>query len=213
MTRFTIYQDYLYTVDYSDMRLFNISTPSSPAKTAEIPLGWDIETIFPYQDKLFIGSRSGMHIYDNVTPSSPQYLSTFEHARSCDPVVVEGNYAYVTLRSGTECEGFNNQLDVIDIENLTHPSLVKTYPMINPHGLGIDQGTLFICEGQDGLKVLNASDPANVIEQKHFKNMHAFDVIPLGKVLLMIGEDGLYQYDYTNPDDLKLLSTIPVEQL
>ena len=37
---------------------------------------------------------------------------------SCDPVVVQGDYAFVTLRGGTECQGFSNQLDIIDISTL-----------------------------------------------------------------------------------------------
>jgi len=37
-----------------------------------------------------------------------------------------------------------------------------------------------------------------------------FDVIPLPNVLLAIGSDGLYQYDYSNLQDIKLLSKIEI---
>src|SRR5690606_2577958 len=114
-----------------------ISVASAPEKKSSQYVMWDIETIFPYEDKLFIGARSGMHIYDLATPENPQKISTYSHINSCDPVVVSGDYAYVTLRSGTTCEGFSNQLEVLDISNLASPSLVKVYPMHNPHGLGV----------------------------------------------------------------------------
>jgi hypothetical protein len=134
---------------------------------------WDIETIFPYKTNLFIGSSSGMHILDISSPESPAKVSTYVHIRSCDPVVVDDKYAYVTLRSGTACQGFTNQLEVIDITDLKAPELLKTYPMTNPHGLGIDKSTLFICDGRDGLKAFDASDVYKIDQAPlaHYKDI------------------------------------------
>ena len=153
-----------------------------------------------------------MHIYDNAIPTEPVYISSFLHVTTCDPVVVNDQYAYVTLRSGNACNGFTNQLDVINIENLNNPYLVKSYSMQNPHGLGLDGQTLFITEGEFGLKVFDATDPntidANLIKQ--FQDIHGYDVIPNNGVLMMIGDDGLYQYDYRDIENIELLSVIPV---
>ncbi len=85
--------------------------------------------------------------------------------------------------------------------------------MTNPHGLGIDNSTLFICDGNDGLKAFNAAD-INTIDKNllaHYKNINARDVIPYNNTLIMIGEDGLFQYDYSNPKDIKLLSSIAIQ--
>lgn len=212
MARFALYDNYLYTVSQSDMQLFDIRTPANPQKGNKINMGWGIETIFPYKDKLFIGAQSGMHIYDNSNPEAPVRMSTFQHAQVCDPVVVHEDKAYVTLRSGSPCQGFTNQLEVVDVSNLYNPRLLKTYPMKNPHGLGIDFPTLFISEGAYGLKTFNASDALNLDQLEHLEGFHAFDVIPLGKSLLLIGMDGFYQYDYSNPKKLRLLSKIPVQR-
>jgi hypothetical protein len=213
MARFTLYDHYLYAVGNYDLKLFDIETPANPEQGNVIHLGWGIETIFPYQDKLFIGTTTGMLIYDNSTPENPQYISSFWHARSCDPVVVEGDYAYVTLRGNERCGPAENELNVLDVKDLANPVLLKTYPMQSPYGLGIDNGTLFICEGEFGLKVFDAKNPLTISDNllAHFKNMDAYDVIPLGNVLLMIGKDGLYQYDYSNPKNLTLLSVIAVQ--
>jgi hypothetical protein len=151
-----------------------------------------------------------MHIFDITTPATPTHVSTYAHVRSCDPVIVDGDYAYVTLRSGTTCQGFTNQLEVIDIKDVKSPQLLKTYAMTNPHGLGKDNSTLFICDGSAGLKVYDASD-INLIENKqlaHYQDIHAYDVIPFNNTLMMIGEDGLFQYDYSDPKNIKLLSHI-----
>jgi len=212
MARFAIYTDLLYTIDDYQMTVFNIDNLSDPLPGNIIDMGWGIETIFPYKDKLFIGAQNGMHIYDNAIPSEPVYLSSFLHVTTCDPVVVNDQYAYVTLRSGNTCNGFTNQLDVINIENLNNPFLVKSYSMQNPHGLGLDEQTLFITEGEFGLKVFDATDPntidVNLIKQ--FQDIHGYDVIPNNGVLMMIGDDGLYQYDYRDIENIELLSVIPV---
>jgi hypothetical protein len=218
MARFTLYDKFLYVVTQNDMQLFNVQQPSTPTHSKTVNMGWGIETIFPYKDKLFIGSQTGMLIYDNADPANPKRLSVFSHARVCDPVVVNDNTAYVTLRSGNTCAGFTNQLDVVDVSNLTNPRLLKSYPMRNPHGLGVDFPNLFICEGEYGLKSFDVKDPMQVDKnlQQYIEDLKAYDVIPMGtvsgrKVLLLIGRDGFYQFDYSNPRALRLLSTIPVK--
>lgn len=212
MARFTIYNNYLYTVSQSDLLLFNIKTLNQPTQLSKINLGWGIETIFPYKDKLFIGSNTGMYIFDNKNPEKPERLSIFQHARACDPVVVHNDIAYVTLRTGW-CGASPNQLDVVNVSNLSSPSLIKSYQMQQPAGLAIDFPNLFICESQYGLKSFDASSATNITLQQHIEKINAYDVIPLeGKHLLMVGKDGLYQYDTSNPKNLKQLSVIPVKR-
>lgn len=212
LARFTVTGSHLYLLDGADLQAISVSDEDQPVPKTRTTLSWDIETIFPYKANLFIGSSSGMHIIDISTPESPVKISTYEHISSCDPVVVDDEYAYVTLRSGSECQGFTNQLEVIDISNLRAPQLLKVYPMTNPHGLGLDNNTLFICDGQDGLKAFDATD-INTIDQNlvaHYQDIHALDVIPFNNILMMIGEDGIFQFDYTNPKDMRLLSKIEV---
>lgn len=212
MARFTITGNHLYLLDGANLKAVDVNSENNPVAKSTTLLSWDIETIFPYKSNLFIGSRSGMHILDISTPESPEKISVYEHVSSCDPVVVDDDYAYVTLRSGTACQGFTNQLEIIDIANLKAPQLLKTYPMTNPHGLGIDNKTLFICDGADGLKAYDASDINKIADNQlaHYKNINAVDVIPFNNILMMIGEDGIFQYDYSNPKEIKMLSKIEI---
>jgi hypothetical protein len=217
MARFSIIGNYLYSVDETELDVISLNNPTEPNLVNTIDLGWGIETIFPYEDKLFIGSNTGMFIYDNSNPEAPAYLSDFQHARACDPVFVKDNYAYVTLRDGTLCEGFNNQLDLIDISDITAPKLERTFQMDNPHGLSIKDNSLFICEGTFGLKAFDISEPETLNQRllSHDTNLHAFDAISLPgdeDILMVIGNDGFFQYDFEDPSNLKLLSTIPVRK-
>jgi hypothetical protein len=214
MARFTISANHLYALDGSAIQPIDITDPTSPIALSKKEISWDMETIFPYEDKLFIGSMTGMHILDISSPAVPSLISTYAHVRVCDPVVVRDDIAYVTLRSGTECLGFTNQLEVIDITDVTNPTLLSVHAMTNPHGLGIDDNTLFICDGDDGLKVYDASEHMMISERllAHYGDINAFDVIPYNNVLIMIGADGIYQYDYSDPQNVRQLSKIAVQR-
>jgi len=214
MARFALHQNFLYTVSQTSLHLFDVSKPEKPADFSTVEIGRSIETIFPYQNKLFIGSANGMFIYDNANPAKPTQLSVFQHGTACDPVVVANDIAYVTLRTGTNCNGAQNQMDLVDVSNATSPKLITSYQMQNPHGLSIDFPTLYLCEGDNGLKVFDATDKMTIDKNllAHFKDMDAYDVISLGKTLLLIGKDGFYQYDSSDPKNLRLLSKILVQK-
>jgi len=50
------------------------------------------------------------------------------------------------------------------------------------------------------------------LKNKQKKNNYAWDVIPFNGILMMIGSDGFYQYDYENIRNIIFLSKIPVIQ-
>lgn len=212
MARFTIYQNYLYAVDHSDLQTFDISTPSNPLVWAKVNVGNEIETIFPFKDKLFIGSTTGMFIYDNSVPWNPRQIAQFSHARGCDPVVANDTLAFVTLRTGTRCASNQNQLDILDIKDIFKPKLIATYPMQEPAGLGIDKNVLFICDGKAGLKVFDFTKPKEIKLLSWISDLNTYDVIPIGTYAIIIGIDGLYQYNYNDPEKLILLSKISIKK-
>jgi len=213
MARFTLMNDYLYTVGVDELGLFDVKNASSPSYIKSINLGWGVETIFPYDNKLFIGTNTGMHIFNAADAANPVKLSTYSHVFACDPVVVQGKYAYVTLRTGTFCRQASNQLEVVDIEDPAKPKQIAVYPMQNPHGLSVNRNNLFLCEGNFGIKSFNITDNKSIANNmlQHLQSIKSYDVIAGPKSLIVTGEDGVYQFDYTNPSNLKQLSLIAVE--
>jgi len=212
MSRFAIYEDNLYTVMNNQLGIFDLSG-ETPAKIGQdIYIGFDVETIFSYKNCMFMGTPRGMIIYSMEDPLKPERQSMITHVFGCDPVVVENDIAYVTVRSGTFCGQDANELIIVDVSDVKRPKHVVTYNMKSPKGLGIDKGTLFVCD--DGLRIFNAEDPRTIMHKDnilaHFKEMDGFDVIPFDNVLMMIAADGIYQYDYTNLQDIRELSRLPV---
>jgi hypothetical protein len=192
MARFAILNQTLYSVDNESLRLFDLQNPAVPTAGKRVQLVPGIETIFPKDHYLFLGTQRGMYIFDVATPSAPVQVSFYQHLVSCDPVVVEGDYAYVTLRTGRTCGGgFANVLEVIDLTNLSQPRLARSYPMMGPQGLGVENNRLYVCD--DGLKVFDTSHTPAVTQVQKFTTALT-DVIPNGDYLLAIGPGGLYQY-------------------
>lgn len=214
MARFAINRQVLYTVDQTKLHVYDITNPAIPSYVSQANIGTGIETIFPYRDHLFIGSRQGMFIYNNRNPHNPTYISRFQHATACDPVFVEGNFAYVTLRGGTACSSNNNQLDVIDISDIRNPKLVSTTKTTHPHGLSVDNNNLYLCDGNDGLKVFDTRNKQHLTQLFHDSSVPAYDAItlPHSNVVMVIGKKGFYQYNTSNPTSLQLLSHMEVKK-
>ncbi|WP_296620524.1 hypothetical protein [Marivirga sp.] len=210
MARFTFLKGYLYIVDESTLKTFDISNPENPSLLGTENVGMGVETIFPYENYLFLGTQWGMKIYSVENGPVPNYLSDFEHSFSCDPVVVTNSIAYVTLRSGTTCQTGEDRMEIVDVSDLRNPQLLNTIPMQNPHGLSVSDTVLFVCEGDFGFKVFNIKDRANPELISHYDSIPSYDVITNygRKELIITGKNGIFQYDYNDPYNLKELSQI-----
>lgn len=210
MSRFAIYKDHLYTVMNNTLGIFDLSGDAPSKIGDDTHVGFEVETIFSYKDCLFMGTPTGMIIYSVEDPLQPEYQSMIFHVFGCDPVVVEDDIAYITVRSGTFCGQDADQLIIVNVTDTKSPKHIVTYNMESPKGLGIDDGTLFVCS--DGLQVFNSADPTTIMAHRlaHFKEMDGVDVIPYNNVLMMIAEDGIYQYDYSDVTQIKQLSHLPV---
>ncbi|MBK7408998.1 MAG: hypothetical protein IPJ40_13615 [Saprospirales bacterium] len=221
--RFMIVDDFLYVVDRESIKTYSLENPADPNYLSEQFIGSNIETIFNLGDKLFIGAGSGLYVYTIGSTGIPQAAGQFLYSEfnfgfePCDPVVANDTYAYVTLNTTNRIQRCRvsvdeqvNLLNIFNITNVYQPFLVAQYNMYNPKGVGLDGDILFICEDSQGLKVYNVADPENIQLLKHFTGFTAFDVIPLGGLLLVVGPDNVYQFDYSNPENIIQISEIPL---
>jgi hypothetical protein len=214
LARFIVYSNQMYALNYSNLQVVNLSDGALPVAGKKIDLTRIVETLFIDSNNLFIGTQTGMLIYSLADANNPVFVSQYDHFQSCDPVVVSDGYAYITMRAGNRCGSSNNQMDVVDLRLITMPALVKSYPLTEPYGLGIDTKTLFVCDGAAGLKIYDATDPLRIDEHliKTFSDINATDVIPAGTSLILLAADGIYQYDYSDLQNIYLLSRIPLSK-
>ena len=150
-------------------------------------------------------------MYDVSDPAHPVPVGQFEHGTACDPVIADGNYAYVTLHEGTSCGGDANELDVVDITNISNSQLVKSYPLQRPEGLSKDGSLLFVCDSTN-VKVFDATNASALILKQSIASKSPYDVIADNNKLIVVTAYGLYQYDYSNINSIKLLSFMSAKQ-
>lgn len=126
--------------------------------------------------------------------------------RACDPVVTDGRYAYVTLHAGTNCGGAANELNVVDIKDLMNPTLVKAYELTKPKGLCKDGNLLFVCDDKSGVRLYDATQVDNLKQLSSIDISNSYDIIAGNNHAMIVTDDGLYQYDYSNTKNIRLLS-------
>lgn len=226
-SHFGLIEDYLYVISYSKMYFVDLSANIPVMQDNKIIP--DVETIYPYKNNLFLGMPSEMSIYSLEDLLNPTYTSSIPDLFGCNPIVVSDDFVYATIRSGNFCGQANNELLVIDVSNIEKPKPSVSYEMKNPKGLSIDKNLLFLCD--NGLKIFKLDNPQAFINDNSsfcfFDEeplINSYDVIPWHSlndrrheesILIMVSDNGLYQYDYSgvfSSKKIRLLSVIPVEK-
>lgn len=211
LARFTIAGNYLYTVDKENLKVYDVSNAAQPVFKRSVPVGFEIETIYPFGDKLFIGSTSVVHIFSIADPSSPQKLSVAispNAIRRCDPVVAKDTVAFATLRTNGPCGGVGSFLAVYDIKDITNPVQKAQYPVNQPYGLGYSGNVLYVCDRYNGLMVFDISEPYAPLLVGTVDATQPVDVIPYNNVLIVWTATGMSLYDITDKLHPALLTEV-----
>ena len=129
------------------------------------------------------------------------------HFTACDPVVANDTHAFVTLHTNRLCGNNLNQLEIYNIEDIQNPVLISSRGLVQPKGLSLYKNYLFVCD--DEVKIFNVKDPKKSELIATLKK-EAFDIIIHKDIIMLIGNDGLYQYKLNDDDitDLQHLSDL-----
>jgi len=207
--RFSIINKFLYTVGYSSLTTFDISNSFLPAQNSIVQVDWHVETIYPMKNRLFVGTNNGMYMYDvQSSPSTPALIGKFTHVRACDPVIADDNYAYVTLNDSSACLGFVNELQIVDIRDVSNAVEVRSYALTHPVGLSKDGDNLFVCDGKDGLKVFNVANINDLQLIKQLNDAIDYDVVAQNGIAIVVTSNGIYKYDYSDMTNIHLISKL-----
>lgn len=206
LAKFTISNNHLYIVKEGNLSTSDISNKTIRPTNTEY-IGGGVETIFALDSLLLLGTRSGMMIYDIYTePNKPTLKSFKPHFYSCDPVTAKDTIAYVTLNSaGTSCHFGKNQLEVYSINDIENPHLIERIDMESPKGLATRGDFLLVAD--EGLKLYSTAIKESLVLLDHQKNINAHDIISGPKSWIVIGTDGIKQYEIEN-NQLKFISQV-----
>jgi len=153
-------------------------------------------------DYLYAVDNNYINVFDISDLESPVVLNDVYAGFGIETIFNRDNYLFLGSTNGMFID---SSLEIIDIRDIQNPSLVKTYTLDNPYGLGFKDDLLFICDGTSGLKVYNKENVEDLKLLESYSNITAYDVVPLKSRLMMIGEGVLYQYNYVN-NGLNLIS-------
>ena len=210
MTRFLPIDRFLYTISFNELVLFEVTSSHQPLRWGKLDTETLAETLFRLNDILYVGSINGMLMYDVTDAGNPSYINRIEHFRSCDPVVADEAYAYVTLRGGTNCWTDLNELQIIDIQDPQNLSVVGRHILFNPHGLAVIGDHLIVCDGTAGVKVVDVADRTSPSILGTYPIDFAYDVIVSYPTALVVGEQVMYQYDISNLPELVKISEFDI---
>jgi hypothetical protein len=97
------------------------------------------------------------------------------------------------------------------VSNLPQSQLVKTYQLTKPTGLSQDGNLLFVCDETE-VKIYNAANPASMQLLKKINSNQPYDIITGNNKAMVVCKNGLYQYDYSNMNNIRQLSFMPAKK-
>ena len=205
---FAVIDNELYRVYDGKLSVYDISDAKKLTKVASVHINWNVETLYPTQDLLFVGGQLGMYIFDRTDPWNPKQLSAIEHTVACDPVVVDGSTAFVTLRQGYFCGAGVDELMCVNIADPSQPVVMCEKPITTPWGLAVQNSQLFLSHGDSGYSLLDVSKPDAPEVKANWPTLATRDFIWSGNTLFVMSQDNVYIYDVTNPLEPVLLSQV-----
>lgn len=216
LARFTIAGDELYILDGNSVRHFDISDPNQPLEGERITVDFPVQSIFNHNGYLYMSNVDGLNIYDLSNVDQPSFVVELTDIDACTPIAFKDNYAFVGRRQGNECGWTEeDQLAVLDFTNITSPTVVQIESGISkirtPYAVTVSGQALFVCEGGNGLRIFDTTDPTDLVQTGNNPSFQAFGLVPNGNNAIIKGEDGLYQYDISNPQRIQFLSRIPYQ--
>ncbi|MCK9447691.1 MAG: hypothetical protein M0Q41_01810 [Bacteroidales bacterium] len=207
---FGMHANQIYVICNNALGVYSVDNHYNLKGKNEVVTNEMLYTLYINDNKLFLGSRSGMSIYNINETNSPVFMNRTNQINSCSPLTFKETLIYAGAGTSDICHTTGNRLDIFDITNIQNISLLASFSMEGISALETDDENLFICVGKEGLKVFNRTSPIELEKYliAELKDIAALRAMRFDDILLVVGMDGIYQYDFSTPSDIQLLSRI-----
>ncbi len=218
LARFTILGNYLCAVNGGAIKVYNIQAPANPMQVGNMGPGATILSLRTLHDSLLIiGTLNGTYspyslgVYSFKSNQSLQLLGTLDSSQAYDPFTYRQNYLLTSEHAGASTSYYvpYSEISAYNIKKLNAPFSPDYKIRKNiylPSDLFADGNNLFLCDS--GLKVFDITDVSKIKLKKHF-NIEAQNVLSNNGNLTVLGNSGLFQYQYAS-DTINLLSKINI---
>lgn len=191
-----------------DFHIVDISDPLHPSKIGEYyeyeADFFDIEII---GDKAYIASSDkGLIIIDISNPSYPIKIGDWDNessSASAFDVEVIGDLAYLV----------QDGLKIINISVSSHPEIISEYTKSGyAQGVAICGSYAYLADGNEGMVVIDISNPSNPIEVGHISDESGDFArgITVSDNHAFLAQEGLLIFDISTPDNPIKVSEAPI---
>lgn len=218
ITRFAVNGNYMYVLNQNEVQTYDITDRTNPVLKHRLATDWGLETITFYDNSLFLGSTTALYILDITNPAVPVIQAKSDRLSTvgftgCDPVAVNGDYAYSTIKVIENICGVisaESALIVYDVSNKSNPKVLGTYPMNIPNGLGYKDNYLFVCdEGSDLLVVYDITNPAALeLAPVTVPMTDPYDLIVDGQRMIVSTKTDFQIFDVSQLPQIRKIGTI-----
>lgn len=218
ITRFAVNGNYMYVLNQNEVQTYDITDRANPVLKHRLATDWGLETITFYDNSLFLGSTTALYILDITNPAVPVIQAKSDRLSAvgftgCDPVAVNGDYAYSTIKVIENICGVisaESALIVYDVSNKSNPKVLGTYPMNIPNGLGYKDNYLFVCdEGSDLLVVYDITNPAALeLAPVTVPMTDPYDLIVDGQRMIVSTKTDFQIFDVSQLPQIRKIGTI-----
>lgn len=190
---------YAYLSDGTDgLRIVNISDPTHPAETgAWVTPGSARDVAINGNDAYIADGSTGLRIINITNKTGPYETGFYKTPGFASDVAVAGSSIFVS------------DAESLLIFNVYHPTvLVGSYSAAPGQAIAVDVAGsyAYIADGEDGLRIINVSDPAHPNETGSFKTPgRAVDARVKGNTAYIAeGDKGLYIANISDPANPQL---------
>ncbi|MCD4848238.1 MAG: T9SS type A sorting domain-containing protein [Candidatus Aegiribacteria sp.] len=186
---------YAYISDTGGMGLtiLDITIPDNPVFVSNYNTpGYGNNVAFSNGHAFIADHNNGLEIVDVTDPLNPVLKSNIQTSGSAYDVKVAGNYAFVAA----------DNMDVIDISNLSTPFIAQTFPsMDDVRSIFLSGDYLFSSEGSF-LEILNIQQPTNTYLEGSLERPYWLQEVRIGEGIAYIADMGEI---YLVPGGLKIV--------
>ncbi len=202
--KFWIKDDIAYITDeILGLKLLNISDPTDPNLLSQFNDGGTSGDVVLVDNLAYVADvDDGLEIIDVSNVTNPTEIATYDEEGGVSTVLIHDNILY-TIIFRVDGRSWLNIMDISDIENMT---VLGSYDVnLLAHDIAVEDGIAYIANKEDGLLLLNVSNPSEIelLKTEDFEgtieNLHAEDNL----VYLANKITGLHVYDTINPTNIQ----------
>lgn len=194
---------YLVVGGGNKMWIINVQNPTTPSlvSTINVGLGATCEGVATSGTYAYIAAGdAGLKIYNITIPSAPTLAASIDSLAYCESVVISAPYAYIAANTTSNFQGRSFIIDVSVPENPVYKSTIMGYGGYHQY-MNVRSGYAYICDYNEGLQVINVSDPTkptNVVATP--SGYRTASIVFDGNYgYIAVGDSGLAIYNVANP--------------